>query len=95
MERIRVELLRNPERVDREAGGPDGGGACAQQVDLRANGPNYVPKDQESQASIAYRNMVNSKGSPSEIVAAGYHWMPGTELMARARALRAQEARVH
>jgi len=67
----------------------------AQQVDLRASGPNYVPKDQESQASIAYRQMMNSKGSPSEIVSAGYHWMPGTELMARAKALRAQEVRVH
>ncbi len=65
------------------------------EVDLRASGPNYVPKAQDSAASIAYRKMMNSKGVPTEIVSAGYHWMPGTELMARAQALRSQEVRVH
>ena len=36
--------------------------------------------EQEPQSSIDYRNHLNSQGSPSEIVAAGYNWRPGTEL---------------
>jgi hypothetical protein len=52
----------------------------SQEVDLRANGVNYVPLDQESRASIDYRNQLNSEGSPTETVAAGYQWRPGTEL---------------
>ncbi len=51
-----------------------------QEVDLRAKGTQFVAKDQESQASIDYRSYLNSDGSPSESVAAGYRWMPGTEL---------------
>jgi hypothetical protein len=51
------------------------------EVDLRANGTQIVPREQESQASIAYRNAVNADGSPSEIVAGGYVWTPGTEQM--------------
>ncbi|MFC7516167.1 hypothetical protein ACFQUU_14230 [Herbaspirillum sp. GCM10030257] len=50
------------------------------EVDLRANGMQYVDKANESQASIAYRQHINSDGSPSETVAAGYIWAPGTEL---------------
>ncbi|MGE5525163.1 MAG: hypothetical protein ACM3SS_15730 [Rhodospirillaceae bacterium] len=49
------------------------------EVDLRAVGPNYVDKAQESEASLAYRSAVNADGSPSEIVSAGYQWRPGTE----------------
>lgn len=52
----------------------------AAEADLRANGPRYVPADQESQATVAYRSHLNSLGSPSEQVAAGYVWRPGTEL---------------
>jgi hypothetical protein len=52
----------------------------AEQVHLRANGKEIVEPDQESKASIAYRKTVNAQGSPSEIVAAGYVWTPGTEL---------------
>lgn len=52
----------------------------AQEVDLRANGTQFVDKSQESQASINYRDHINSAGSPSETVAAGYIWSPGTEL---------------
>ena len=55
-----------------------------QEVDLRANGTQFVPLDQDSQASIAYRNHLNSEGSPTEIVAAGYIWAPGTELARKA-----------
>jgi hypothetical protein len=29
---------------------------------------------------LAYRSQLNSSGSPSETVAAGYRWEPGTEL---------------
>ena len=50
------------------------------EVDLRANGTQIVDKSNESQASIAYRQHINSDGSPSETVAAGYIWTPGTEL---------------
>lgn len=52
----------------------------AKEVDLRADGPEIVPLDQEARSSIEYRNQLNSQGSPSEIVAAGYSWRPGTEL---------------
>ncbi|HJV88005.1 MAG TPA: hypothetical protein VJ698_21220 [Noviherbaspirillum sp.] len=52
----------------------------AQEVDLRANGTQFVSQSQESQASIDYRAQINADGSPSETVAAGYIWTPGTEL---------------
>jgi rubrerythrin len=52
----------------------------AQEVDLRALGPDFVPKEKEGRASIAYRERLNASGSPSETVAAGYRWAPGTEL---------------
>lgn len=52
----------------------------AQEVDLRANGTRFVHKSQEGQASIDYRTHINSDGSPSEAVAGGYIWSPGTEL---------------
>ena len=55
-----------------------------QEVDLRAKGTQFVPLDQDSQASIAYRDHLNSEGSPTETVAAGYIWMPGTELSRKA-----------
>jgi hypothetical protein len=50
------------------------------EVDLRANGTQFVDKTQESALSRAYRDSINSDGSPSESVAAGYAWVPGTEL---------------
>jgi rubrerythrin len=52
----------------------------AREVDLRASGTQFVDKANDSQASIAYRTHLNSEGSPSETVAAGYVWTPGTEL---------------
>lgn len=51
-----------------------------QEVDLRAKDGQFVPIAEESQASIAYRKHMNSEGSPTESVAAGYQWTPGTEL---------------
>jgi rubrerythrin len=52
----------------------------AEEVDLRANGTEIVPKEKESKASREYRDAVNADGSPSETVAAGYRWAPGSEL---------------
>jgi rubrerythrin len=52
----------------------------ADEVDLRSLGADYVPKEQQSQASIDYRTQLNSQGSPSQAVSAGYLWTPGTEL---------------
>jgi rubrerythrin len=51
-----------------------------EEVDLRANGENFVPRDQEPRATREYREHLNSEGSPSDAVAAGYQWQPGTEL---------------
>jgi hypothetical protein len=56
----------------------------AQEVDLRANGTEIVPKAKESEASKEYREAVNADGSPSETVAAGYRWAPGSELKLKA-----------
>lgn len=53
------------------------------EVDLRASGTQFTHKDDEadrSPMSIEYREQMNSEGSPSEIVAAGYTYAPGTEL---------------
>ncbi len=55
----------------------------AREVDLRTSGPDFVELEQEPQSSIDYRNHMNSQGSPSETVAAGYVWQPGTELTRR------------
>ena len=51
-----------------------------EEVDIRAHGPDFVPKAEEPQSSLAYRQQMNSEGSPSQAVAAGYRWAPGTEL---------------
>jgi hypothetical protein len=52
---------------------------------LTASGVNFVPFAQETQQSpsVVYRNQLNSEGSPSQIVATGYVWAPGTELAQR------------
>jgi hypothetical protein len=51
-----------------------------QEVDLRARGTEFVDKSEERPESQEYREHMNSEGSPSETVAAGYQWSPGTEL---------------
>jgi rubrerythrin len=53
------------------------------EVELRANGTEIVDRSQmpRNGASSAYREAYNSDGSPSDKVAAGFVWMPGTELM--------------
>jgi len=47
---------------------------------LRSSGPDIVSPEQESVASIAYREQVNSQGVPSELVTVSYEFTPGTEL---------------
>ena len=54
----------------------------ADELDLRASGTRFVPKAEEGEPALAYRRGVNRRGSPSDIVAAGYAWNPGTELAA-------------
>ncbi|MEX0618109.1 MAG: hypothetical protein WDZ76_02935 [Pseudohongiellaceae bacterium] len=50
------------------------------EIDLRTSGTHFVDKAKESNQSQEYRKQVNSEGSPSEAIAEGYHWRPGTEL---------------
>ncbi|MFN2646856.1 MAG: hypothetical protein ABR570_17850 [Burkholderiales bacterium] len=56
----------------------------AAEIDLRANGTEIVAKEKESAVSREYRKAVNADGSPSETVAAGYRWAPGSELKLKA-----------
>jgi hypothetical protein len=65
------------------------------EVQLTAVGPNYVPFDQESEDNRAYRDQLNSEGSPSERVALGYQWSPGTELKAQRPRTSAEPASLH
>jgi hypothetical protein len=53
------------------------------EVDLRALGTRIVHRSQvpDDSPSNTYRNQLNRDGSPSEIVAAGWRWVPGTELV--------------
>jgi hypothetical protein len=53
------------------------------EVHLRTNGHEFVSKDQEPASSLDYRSHLNSEGSPSEAVASGFQWQPGTELNQR------------
>jgi hypothetical protein len=50
------------------------------ELTLSAVGTDFVDREQESNDTRAYRDHMNSQGSPSETVAAGYVWRPGTEL---------------
>jgi hypothetical protein len=50
------------------------------EVQLSAVGAKFVDRSEESEATREYRSHLNSQGSPSDTVAAGYIWMPGTEL---------------
>jgi hypothetical protein len=58
----------------------------ASEVDLRARGSAFIRAAEEGRdsASARYRATLNANGSPSEIVAAGYRYRPGTELAERA-----------
>lgn len=50
------------------------------EVGYRAIGPQFTTDGAESEATLAYRQQLNSQGSPSQAVSAGYRWTPGTEL---------------
>jgi hypothetical protein len=54
------------------------------EVGLTAVGTQYVPAEKvpAGSPSVAYRDQLNSAGSPSQTVAAGYRFTPGTELSA-------------
>jgi hypothetical protein len=56
----------------------------AEEVDLRAAGTSLIPRAEEpaDSPSRRYREAVNRDGSPSETVATGYRYQPGTELQA-------------
>jgi hypothetical protein len=64
------------------------------EADFRAVGEDMGPLE-DSELTEQYRNHLNSEGSPSETVAAGYRWAPGTELLAKVngRAETAEERR--
>jgi rubrerythrin len=55
------------------------------EVNLSAAGSKFVDRSQETEHTRDYRTHMNSDGSPSDTVAAGYIWTPGTELAAPAR----------
>jgi rubrerythrin len=50
------------------------------EIDMRSRGADYVGPDEESEATLAYREHVHADGVPSDSVAAGYRYQPGTEL---------------
>jgi hypothetical protein len=50
---------------------------------LRAQGTQFVEREDPNSASARYRQALHQHGAPSEIVAKGYRWMPGTELRAK------------
>ena len=62
--------------------------SCARRSPARptcaTNGTEIVPETGERKASKAYREVINADGSPSETVAAGYCWAPGSELKLKA-----------
>jgi rubrerythrin len=64
-----------------------------EEVDLRAQGK-QISKKPETSASRQYRDQMNSKGSPSETIAAGYQWKPGTELAEETPDIRKLQKRV-
>jgi hypothetical protein len=62
------------------------------EVDLRASGTQFIDasKEPDDAPSVRQREQLNQDGSPSELVAEGYRWVPGTELVTRAEALAAE-----
>jgi len=58
------------------------------EVNLSAVDGQFVDRSQETEQTRNYRNHMNSEGSPSDTVAAGYIWTPGTELAAPAQSRR-------
>jgi hypothetical protein len=63
------------------------------ELTLSAAGTEFVDREQETDSTRAYREQMNADGSPSDNVAAGYVWRPGTELTDPARRVRATSDR--
>ncbi|MGC4117735.1 MAG: hypothetical protein QM765_24900 [Myxococcales bacterium] len=57
------------------------------EVGLRASGKDIVDGAMDPQRSVDYRAYLRSQGTPSEEIAQGYRWRPGTELVGRAAAV--------
>lgn len=55
-----------------------------EEINLRTNGTQFVPLEEEGPQSLEYREYMNSEGSPSNSVSDGYIWTPGTELVRKA-----------
>ena len=51
----------------------------ATEVAYTANGPKIGPLP-DTADTLSYRRQLNAHGSPSDMVSAGWHWRPGTEL---------------
>jgi hypothetical protein len=58
----------------------------------RAVGLDIVDGAEETAATLAYRAALGAAGAPSRIVADGYAWRPGTELVTEAKTALAPEA---
>lgn len=52
------------------------------EVEFSAVGEDFVDREEESAATLKYREQLNQDVSPSDAVAADYIWRPGTELNA-------------
>ena len=63
------------------------------EVGNTASGTEIVAIEPADSPSIGYRERLNSRGSPTEIVAAGYVWRPGTEVTELAKQVDGGEAR--
>src|SRR5690606_19016508 len=50
-----------------------------QEVGYRVIGTEFNSAGNESERTLGYRASINADGSPSQAVAAGYRWRPGTE----------------
>ncbi len=58
------------------------------ELTLSAAGTEFVSRDEETDATREYREYMNAEGSPTETVAAGFEWRPGTELTDPAKRVR-------
>lgn len=52
----------------------------SEEVTLTAAGPMVVGPEDETEASMRYREQLNAEGSPSELITNNYQFTPGTEL---------------
>jgi hypothetical protein len=77
-----AEVLPNelPEPIEYESHRHFVKDVLQREVHLRAQGTQFVDREDPTSASVRHREALNQHGSPTEIVAAGYQWKPGTEL---------------